>query len=693
MEKRMTQVFTYGKLMRKMLLYFAGAIFCGDLMLMGSNFFILGVRGANFMFSGLFILVGSAFIVGLLFVYAYMRLRIVGRAAKENATEPERQKAYFLLLNFPHELFWGLLGTAIVFSIAFHISDVLRRGHTLSEAIATYADQIIFSILSEMSTTLMLGVLIFTFLRRLFRNYLLHWEPIATTGAKRASILKPLLLTYISTFVIALLQLLRIDLQAESKGVPPDSRTTVMYGMFYFAFGLVIITMSTVTIREELRELIQGMKQLAGRERKLRGKMPVLSRDEPGELAVAFNDLQDQVARENEEIDQELRLALKVQQKLFPMPEHEFGPFKVAAVCLPHREVGGDLFDVVPLDDSRFAFLVGDVSGKGLPAALIMSAVIVLFRAEIRQGGGAGEVVTRLNRQLCGTILDNAMVTVGIGIVDLTTCEISYSSGGHLAPYSIVRGELTEFPSSSLPLGLEEDAEYDEIRLRIAPGEAFIAYTDGLLEVEAAGDGFPVFESCLRAWDANQQPLGQLDAILARCGNVSGPRADDRTLLVVQRSPVEASHREWMICGKPGIEKTAVREAGCWAEPVLGSQERAADLQSALAEGIINAMEHGNRSDPEARVFVEGKLDSERVVLRIYDNGEGFDPVHAASRELLADDGTDALPRGYGLRLIGELCSGWSVGRSALGFYVELSFEAKERAHEQHVENNGGMGV
>lgn len=670
---------TFGSLFRKLLLYYSLALLLGDAVIILGNVLVAKSRGLYLVFSSSFILGGSFVMLIVLLSYSFIRLKSLRLAFQPDFEERERRKLFARLLTFPYEIYWGIGVFAIVLMIAFHVGDAIFRQLSWSSLDAVFWKGLLGSIMKEMSIAITVGVLIFTFLRRLFRNFLRQLPLIDPSDVGKSTVLNPLLLTIVSTFAIALLYLQDLNAQAEWEGVPPDSGAMAIFSLFYFALGLAVLSMSATTFRDELRDLIEGLKGLADRGRRLRSPMPVLARDETGELAVAFNSLQEKIAMEYEELEQELQLALKVQQKLLPASEHSFGRYEVAAVCRPHREVGGDLFDVAPLDGGRrFAFIIGDVSGKGVPAALIMSAVMVLFRSEIRLGGGPGEVLTRLNRQLCGTIRDNAMVTIGIGIIDTDSHELRYASGGHMSPY-LVRGEsATMLSCSSLPLGLEDEVTYEEFCLTLAENDVFVTYTDGMIESIGEGEGFALFESMLMPPGGQELLIAHAERMVERCGASTGSRADDRTLLMVSRRPEAAAECVWEMKSRPGNEKAIVGQVAEWAVEAGLPAARADDLRSALAEASINAMEHGNGYDPEAKVVVEACRNGiRRIVIRVHDGGRGF-AVPLPDRESMSDGGSEPdVPRGYGLRMIEELCDEWRLGNGAAGFYVELIFETR----------------
>jgi serine phosphatase RsbU (regulator of sigma subunit) len=200
------------------------------------------------------------------------------------------------------------------------------------------------------------------------------------------------------------------------------------------------------------------------------------------------------------------------------------------------KEVGGDFFDVIAADDGSFLVLIGDVSGKGLPAALLMSAVLTLFRSEAKHGGSADELLSRLNRQLVDALQGNLFVTAGIAAFERNG-GMSYASAGHLAPYLIRRnGEVGMIPVSSLPLGIDESIGYESTYVRLEPGDRVFFYTDGVVEAphpKGGIIGFDRLEQLLGQLPANLSPEEQMNALLAQLSFPETQADDDRTLLLV----------------------------------------------------------------------------------------------------------------------------------------------------------------
>jgi hypothetical protein len=188
------------------------------------------------------------------------------------------------------------------------------------------------------------------------------------------------------------------------------------------------------------------------------------------------------------QMDAQLLLARRVQEDLLPASMPVLRQAEVNAVCIPASEVGGDLFDFVSLDEDRFVFLVGDVSGKGVSAALLMAVVHGAFHGgELRAAGGdLGRWMGRLNTLLIQRSAENRFVTLFCGIFDARTATVTYVNGGHLPPLVFRAGARSPDPepleTGGPVAGLLAGATYDEGRTIVRKGDVLLLYSDGVTE-------------------------------------------------------------------------------------------------------------------------------------------------------------------------------------------------------------------
>lgn len=188
-----------------------------------------------------------------------------------------------------------------------------------------------------------------------------------------------------------------------------------------------------------------------------------------------------------EQIEHELTVARTIQMsmvpKIFPAPP-KTQEVEVFAVLEPAKEVGGDLYDFFYIDEHRFCFVIGDVSGKGIPASLFMAVTKTLIQAKAGAGVNSADILYHTNNELCRGNEESMFVTLFCGILDTRTGEVEFCNGGHNKPYlSRVDGglEMLNAPKG-IALGIMEDFPFQNARLQLAPQDALVIYTDGVTE-------------------------------------------------------------------------------------------------------------------------------------------------------------------------------------------------------------------
>jgi serine phosphatase RsbU (regulator of sigma subunit) len=182
------------------------------------------------------------------------------------------------------------------------------------------------------------------------------------------------------------------------------------------------------------------------------------------------------------QLTQEMRVARGIQQGLFPRQYPHIPSFELAAQCQPARETGGDFFDFIELQDGRVGLIIGDVAGKGMPAALLMANIRSTWRAEARLACGPGEALRRANRSLCRDINSNSFVTCLYAVLDPESRQLCCASAGHPLPLWRRGSQVSEVEVYGLPLGLEPEATYEEVAVTLLPEDTVLLYTDGVTE-------------------------------------------------------------------------------------------------------------------------------------------------------------------------------------------------------------------
>jgi serine phosphatase RsbU (regulator of sigma subunit) len=285
-------------------------------------------------------------------------------------------------------------------------------------------------------------------------------------------------------------------------------------------------------------------------------RVPTKKQDEIGQLERQFNTMAEQLvesiaqqkllveqhARQEERarIEQEMRTAQVIQLSLLPKELPTLPGWRIATYYQAAREVGGDLYDFLPFEDGRLGLVIGDVTDKGMPAALVMASARSMLRAAARATDSPGKVLARVNELLYTDIPANMFVTCFYAILDPGSGRLRFANAGHDLPYGQHAGSAFELRATGMPLGLMPDMRYEEQEVILDQNENILFYTDGLVEAHNLGRqmfGFHRLQSLL-AEHADGASL--IDFLLNELKSFTGDeweQEDDITLLTLQRMP------------------------------------------------------------------------------------------------------------------------------------------------------------
>jgi serine phosphatase RsbU (regulator of sigma subunit) len=252
---------------------------------------------------------------------------------------------------------------------------------------------------------------------------------------------------------------------------------------------------------------------------------------------------QQQEAQERERIEQELRIARLIQQTLLPKTLPELPGYDVAAYYQPAREVGGDFYDFLDLEDGRLGLVVGDVTDKGVPAALVMATTRTMLRAAAQRLFPPGEVLRRANDALVTDIPPTMFITCLYAILEPESGRIVYANAGHDLPYRRRAGRsegAEELRARGMPLGLMPGMSYEEKEIVLERGESVLFYSDGLVEAHDPRYemfGFPRLQGLVGTHRSGGSSLiGFLLSELTRFTGEDWEQEDDITLVTLERS-------------------------------------------------------------------------------------------------------------------------------------------------------------
>jgi serine phosphatase RsbU (regulator of sigma subunit)/CHASE1-domain containing sensor protein/anti-sigma regulatory factor (Ser/Thr protein kinase) len=397
-------------------------------------------------------------------------------------------------------------------------------------------------------------------------------------------------------------------------------------------------------------------------------------------------------------VEQELGTARSIQHALLPKDLPKLEGWKIAYHYQPAREVGGDFYDFLRLDDGRIGLVIGDVSGKGIAAALVMANTQSVLRAVARRGNIApGRVLAEANEVLYAYIPAGTFVTCFYAVLDPESGRLVYSNAGHDPPYSQRGGDAQELRARGMPLGLMPGMPYEEKEAVLAVGDDLLLYSDGLVEAhdpEGEMFGFPRLRKFIMTQSAGsgEELVDFLLAELARFTGADSEQEDDITLVTLERSKIEMGDLEgplqpdttdtyggrrvladFTLPSKPGNERPAMEKVADAVKGLPLSELRLDRLKTAVAEATMNAMEHGNRYDPEVPVKIQVWLLKERLLVRVIDRGSGpLSSLTAKGPDLAAKLEDAQTPRGWGVFLIERMVDEVRVSGNPNRHTVEL---------------------
>jgi phosphoserine phosphatase RsbU/P len=246
--------------------------------------------------------------------------------------------------------------------------------------------------------------------------------------------------------------------------------------------------------------------------------------------------------RDKLDLKGDLEIAREIQFGLVPSEPFSDRGTTICHLMRPANTVGGDYYDIIRFDDNQIGIVVGDVSGKGIPAALLMALLLGSLRTLTSAGLRGTGLITKLNDYLSANVPQGRLVTLFYGELDLSDGKLTYINAGHNAPFLIRRGQALErLPSTSIVLGIIAGSAFESADAHLGPGDSLLLFTDGITEAFSPGDeeyGEARLAEFLSG-HADFQPQALLrgitEDVVAFCG--SARPTDDMTLMFVARRP------------------------------------------------------------------------------------------------------------------------------------------------------------
>jgi len=376
-------------------------------------------------------------------------------------------------------------------------------------------------------------------------------------------------------------------------------------------------------------------------------------------------------AEERERIQQELQVAALIQHTLLPKELPSVPGWHVDAFYRPARAVGGDFYDFIDLGLGRQGVVIGDVTDKGVPAALVMATCRSMLRAAAQQKTSPAEVLAEVNEALVDEIPPAMFVTCLYAIIDTAAGEVVFANAGHNLPYVRSSDGVVELRATGMPLGLMNGMEYEEKVYRLQDGDVMVLTSDGITEAhnpEREMYGFGRLMGRVARKVRDEDVCSSIVSDLEDWTGENAEQEDDITLVVITRTssaelaastfdpnPGEETLATFTVPSVEGNELLAIDRVVDAIEPLdldLSDVER---LKTAVGEAVMNAIEHGNEFNADLEVSVDVRATPAAVRVRITDYGGNKVIPEAETPDLEAKLAGDQTPRGWGLFLIEKM--------------------------------------
>jgi serine phosphatase RsbU (regulator of sigma subunit)/anti-sigma regulatory factor (Ser/Thr protein kinase) len=387
---------------------------------------------------------------------------------------------------------------------------------------------------------------------------------------------------------------------------------------------------------------------------------------------------QESEVRARERIEQELRVAQLIQQQFLPKQVPNLPGWQVAAFYRAAQEVGGDFYDFIELPEGRIGLVVGDVTGHGVPAALVMATTRSLIRSDAPRLVSPSAVLERANEFLHADIPANMFVTCLYAVLDPATGRLRFANAGHDLPFVRTATGVVELRATGMPLGAMPGMRYDEKEAVLAPGDVLLLHSDGLAEAHGPDRAMFGFPRLRRLFGEESRGQELLDDLMGALRDFTGPgwrQEDDITLVTLARSAAPSDERildDFEVPSVLGTERQVMDRVAAAVAPLGLEPKRFERIKTAVAEGTMNAIEHGNQGRAELPVRIRVAASDGRLSVTITDSGGGKEIPEPEIPDLDAKLAGLQKPRGWGLFLIKKMVDEMHVSTNATHHMLEL---------------------
>ena len=333
-----------------------------------------------------------------------------------------------------------------------------------------------------------------------------------------------------------------------------------------------------------------------------------------------------QLERQRMILERDNAVARKLQESVRPLWLTDLEGVEFGAESRTGKRVGGDFYDVIRVSDTSIALLVADVSGYGLPAAVIMATARMAFHTFATMESSPKAIMEKGNKALLESTLAGHHLTAFLGLLDTEMLTLQYVNASHCPPYLIRDNEAKALDTEGLFVGMFEDAQYEQRCVQLKQDDRLFLYTDGLLRSFDSGPKEQAVKE-LQDFLCEHGSLSVRQLVGAVYEQVEEEPEDDVLVLSLQLARARASEKRIAIPSIPS-EIARVENSVLPALSAKGYGERSLfAVKLALEEAVMNAIKHGNQLDSTRKVKIDFALEEEKLRLTVADEGEGFDPA------------------------------------------------------------------
>ena len=381
----------------------------------------------------------------------------------------------------------------------------------------------------------------------------------------------------------------------------------------------------------------------------------ITNKDEVGILAESFCYMRDSLKKYikertettavKERMQSELRIAHDIQMgivpKVFP-PFPDRHEFDIYAMLEPAKEVGGDFYDFFFMDNERLFFVVGDVSDKGVPAAILMAVTKTMIKTIAKGAAAPDEVLDKANKEIAHDNDSCMFITIFCGILNIKTGEVLYSSGGHLPPLVIHPGEGAEFlkGDTGIAIGASEEAVYKSNKILLGPGDIICVYTDGFTEAGNKKDelfGEQRLKEKIR--EVSRRPIREIvSEVHAKVREFSQGMSnnDDMSMLAIQYfgGGKIIDEKTFVVKNNASEISRLIEEVRIFAKSKKWTEKTVSEITLAIEEILVNIQSYAYTDKDSHEIKVILSAGAAEFAARVIDDGRAFNPLESKKPDI-----------------------------------------------------------